>query len=87
VSEKTALHLDCVSEKTALHLDCVSEKTATLGPNHTSTITSKFALAGSFIEMGQPLEVEKLGLEDCLLDKKTRLGVSCLNHTAVPAKP
>lgn len=64
------------NESNALHMDCVSEKAATMGPYHTSTIKSKFALAGSLFELGRPLEVESLNLDDGLADQKVRLGVN-----------
>lgn len=55
-------------------LECVSEKAATLGPTHSGTIFSKFALAGAYIELGHHMEVEKLQLEACLHEQETRLG-------------
>lgn len=57
-----------------LLLECVSEKAATLGPNHTGTIKSKFALAGAYVELGRNMEMEKLQLEACLTDQENRLG-------------
>jgi tetratricopeptide (TPR) repeat protein len=57
-----------------LHQECVSEKAATLGPNHTGTINSKFALAASYLELGRNMEMERLCLEGCLSDQETRLG-------------
>lgn len=57
-----------------LHQESVSEKAATLGPNHTGTIKSKFALAAAYIELGRHMEMEKLQLAACLDDQDTRLG-------------
>jgi tetratricopeptide (TPR) repeat protein len=57
-----------------LNIDAVSEKTATLGPNHTGTIASKFALANTYISLGRNVEVQQLKLEDCLNNQVTRLG-------------
>ena len=54
--------------------ECVSEKAATLGPTHSGTIYSKFALAGAYVELGRRMEVEKLQLEACLHEQETRLG-------------
>jgi tetratricopeptide (TPR) repeat protein len=54
--------------------ECVSEKAATLGPNHTGTIGSKFALAACLLELGRVMEMERLGLEACLADQDSRLG-------------
>ena len=58
----------------ALHQECVSEKAATLGPNHTGTITSKFALAATYLELGRNMEMQQLNLEASLSDQDTRLG-------------
>lgn len=58
----------------SLNTEAVSEKAATLGPNHTGTIASKFALAATLIELGRNMEMQQLKLEDCLHDQETRLG-------------
>jgi tetratricopeptide (TPR) repeat protein len=54
--------------------ECVQSKTATLGPNHTSTIASKFDLAGALLELGRNRELESLGLQAALHDMQMQLG-------------
>jgi tetratricopeptide (TPR) repeat protein len=62
------------NESMAAHKECVSEKAATLGPNHTSTVFSKFALAGSLLLLGRNTEIERLQLDACLAHQETTLG-------------
>jgi tetratricopeptide (TPR) repeat protein len=54
--------------------DSVEERQATLGPHHTATLNSKFALAETLIELGKTKELESLHLRDDLAAQELRLG-------------
>lgn len=61
------------------------EKEATLGPYHSSTISSRFGLAAAYIEAGRIIEVDKLDLEKNLIyqvDMLVRVTTSNLTISA-----
>lgn len=72
VLQKQGNHHDAMMQ----NLECLAEKAATLGPEHSGTLKSKFALAHTYYDLSRLSDIAELRLEHSLKLQEERLGVA-----------